>query len=277
MSSNMNRLPSLFRSTPPSPRTPSVTRMPRTLGGQTIPVGWNCTNSMSSSAAPALYASAWPSPVYSQLLLVILIRAADAACSQHRPLSRVNRRESAAFTVVAEGAGDAVAVLQQREDRGSMWKSMPLMDAVILQGADHFQAGAVADVRQARIAVAAEIALEDPAVARAVEYRAPGLEFPHAFRRFLRMQLGHAPVVHVLPAAHGVGEVNAPAVAVVDVAHRRGHSALRPSRCAPCRAETCRRLRPSRRRPRPRWRRADRRRPRRSPARHARESRYSAI
>src|SRR5258708_21071391 len=68
----MKRLPSLLRSTPPSPRTPSVTRMPLTLGGQTIPVGWNCTNSMSSSEAPALYASAWPSAVYSQLLLVTL-------------------------------------------------------------------------------------------------------------------------------------------------------------------------------------------------------------
>ena len=33
------------------------------------------------------------------------------------------------------------------------------MNAVILQRADHFQAGAVADVREARIAVSAEIAL----------------------------------------------------------------------------------------------------------------------
>ena len=72
MSSNMNRFPSLFRNTPPSPRTPSVTRMPRTLGGHTMPVGWNCTNSMSISSAPARYARACPSPVYSQLLLVTL-------------------------------------------------------------------------------------------------------------------------------------------------------------------------------------------------------------
>ena len=67
----MKRRPSLLRSTPPSPRTPSVTKMPHTLGGHTIPVGWNCTNSMSISSAPASYASACPSPVYSQLLLVI--------------------------------------------------------------------------------------------------------------------------------------------------------------------------------------------------------------
>ena len=61
----MNRLPSLLRRIPPSPRTASVTSRPRTPGGQTIPVGWNWTNSMSMSSAPARYASAWPSPEYS--------------------------------------------------------------------------------------------------------------------------------------------------------------------------------------------------------------------
>ena len=49
----------------------SVTRMPRTDGGQTIPVGWNWTNSMSIRSAPAHSASAWPSPVYSQEFEVI--------------------------------------------------------------------------------------------------------------------------------------------------------------------------------------------------------------
>jgi len=53
MSPNMKRFCSLLRSTPPSPRTPSVTKMPRTLGGQTMPVGWNWMNSMSISSAPA--------------------------------------------------------------------------------------------------------------------------------------------------------------------------------------------------------------------------------
>ncbi len=67
----MKRLPSLFFSVPPSPRTPSVTRMPRTEGGHTIPVGWNCTNSMSMRSAPAHRASEWPSPVYSQEFDVI--------------------------------------------------------------------------------------------------------------------------------------------------------------------------------------------------------------
>ena len=42
----------------------------------------------------------------------------------------------------------------------------------------------------------------------------------------LRVQLGHAPVVHVLAAAHRVGEVHLPAVAVVHVAQRGGDAAL---------------------------------------------------
>ena len=51
---NMKRSPSRFFSTPPSPRTPSVTRMPRTEGGHTMPVGWNWVNSMSISSAPGV-------------------------------------------------------------------------------------------------------------------------------------------------------------------------------------------------------------------------------
>ena len=62
----MKRSPLLFRRIPPSPRTPSVTSSPMTPGGHTMPVGWNCTNSMSINSAPASYASACPSPVYSQ-------------------------------------------------------------------------------------------------------------------------------------------------------------------------------------------------------------------
>jgi hypothetical protein len=100
------------------------------------------------------------------------------------------------------------------------------VDAVVLQGADHLQAGAVADVGEARIAMAAEIALRNLAFLGAIEDRAPGFEFVHARGRFLGVQLGHAPVVDVLAAAHGVGEMDLPAVAVVDVAHRRRHAAL---------------------------------------------------
>ena len=67
----MNRSPSEFFNTPPSPRTPSVTSVPWTLFGHTIPVGWNWTNAMSTSSAPARAAIAWPSAVYSQEFEVI--------------------------------------------------------------------------------------------------------------------------------------------------------------------------------------------------------------
>ena len=103
---------------------------------------------------------------------------------------------------------------------------MPVMDAVILQRADHLQAGAVAHVRQPRITMAAKIALQNSAVLGAIEQRAPGFQFAHARRRFLGVQLGHAPVVQILAAAHGVGEMDAPVVAVVHVAHRRRHATL---------------------------------------------------
>ena len=56
-----------------------------------------------------------------------------------------------------------------------MWTVDAVMDRVILQRADQLEAGAIADVRQARIAMAAEVALEDAAVRRAIEDRAPAL------------------------------------------------------------------------------------------------------
>ena len=107
-----------------------------------------------------------------------------------------------------------------------------MVDAVILQRADHLEAGAIADVRETRILVAAEVALENPAVRGAIEDRAPGLQLADAIGRFLGVQLGHPPVVDVLAAAHRVGEVHLPAVAVVDVGERRrdaafGHDGVR--------------------------------------------------
>ena len=62
-----------------------------------MPVGWNWTNSMLISVAPARRASAWPSPVYSQELLVTLNdlpmppvarTTAGASKTTNRPVSR---------------------------------------------------------------------------------------------------------------------------------------------------------------------------------------------
>ena len=99
-------------------------------------------------------------------------------------------------------------------------------DDLLLHRADQLEAGAVADVREARVLVAAEVALADPAVLGAVEQRAVGLELPDAVGRLLGVQLGHPPVVEELAAAHRVAEVHLPVVVAVDVAHRGGAAAL---------------------------------------------------
>ena len=118
---------------------------------------------------------------------------------------------------------------------------------LILQRANHLEAGAIADVRQPRIAMPAEIPLQNPAIRRAVEHRAPFLELAHPSGRFLGVDLGHPPVVQELAAAHRVGEMHLPVVAILDIRRAPPRRRLRPSRCAPCRAATCRRRRPARR------------------------------
>jgi hypothetical protein len=41
------------------------------------------------------------------------------------------------------------------------------------------------------------------------------------------VKLSHAPVIQILAAAHGVGEVDAPAVAVIDIRHSGSNAAFR--------------------------------------------------
>ena len=102
-----------------------------------------------------------------------------------------------------------------------------LVHRVLLQRADHFQPGAVANMGQARVAMAAEVALQNQTFFGAVEKRAPFLELEHAIGRFLGVDLRHAPVVEQLAAAHGVAKVHFPVVFGIDVAHRRGDAAFR--------------------------------------------------
>jgi hypothetical protein len=135
----------------------------------------------------------------------------------------VEEDEPPALALVGESADDAAAsgrVDQQPGDRGLHVDLDPAVDAVILEGADHLEPGAIADVCEARITVASEVALQDAAVRRPVEERAPGLELAHAFGSLAGVELRHPGVVHVLAAAHGVREVGLPAVPVVDVGER---------------------------------------------------------
>jgi hypothetical protein len=101
------------------------------------------------------------------------------------------------------------------------------MYSVVLQSADHLETGAVAYMRQPRIAMPAEIPLQNPAVAGAIEKSAPRFQFVDARRSFLGVQFRHAPIIQILAAAHRVGEVNSPAVSVVNISHRRRYAAFR--------------------------------------------------
>ena len=150
---------------------------------------------------------------------------ADPSRRQHHCLG-LEKMKPAALAVIPKCADHAVAILQKRHDRVFHEYVDAQMNPVVLQRANHFQARAVAHVRQPRVAMAAEVALQNASVGRAIEERAPRFEFSHALRRFLGVQLGHPPVVQVLAAAHGVGEVDAPAVAVIDVGERGGDAAF---------------------------------------------------
>ena len=156
-----------------------------------------------------------------------------------------------------------VAVFQQGEDGVLHVDIDALMNAVILQRSDHLQPGAIADVGEPRIFMTAKISLQNPAILRAIENRAPCFEFAHAIGRFLRVQLGHAPVVDVLAAAHGVGEMHFPIVAIIDIGQRRRDPAFRHHGVRFAEKRFANHARPKRPRPTLRSPRADPRRPRR--------------
>jgi len=61
------------------------------------------------------------------------------------------------------------------------------------------------------------MSLQNSAVLRAIENGAPCFKLAHSIGCFLRVQLGHAPLVYVLTAAHGVGEMHFPIVAFIDI------------------------------------------------------------
>ena len=134
--------------------------------------------------------------------------------------------EAALLAPVAEGAGDAVAIFEQPRDGALHVDVDAQMHAAVLQGADHLEAGAVADVAEPFEGVAAKGPLQNLAVLGAVEERAPLLQFAHALGGLLGVELGHAPVVQEFSAAHGVAEVRAPVVGRIHVGHGRGDAAF---------------------------------------------------
>ncbi len=102
-----------------------------------------------------------------------------------------------------------------------------LMDAVVLKRANHLQTGPISHVGQSGVLMSSEVALENAAVCRAIEQRAPRLQLLDPVGRLLRVQLGHTPIVHVLAAPHGVGKVNLPVIPVVNICQCGSDAPLR--------------------------------------------------
>ena len=94
------------------------------------------------------------------------------------------------------------------------------MHAAILKCPNHLQSGAIADVTEPFKSMAAKSSLQDVAIVGSVEQRAPLFQFSNPLWRFLRMNLGHPPVIQKLAAAHCVAKMRAPFILPVDVGHR---------------------------------------------------------
>ena len=99
-------------------------------------------------------------------------------------------------------------------------RTEPQMHAAILKSPNHLQSGAIADVTEPFESMTAKSALQDVAIVGSVEKRAPLFQFSNPLRRFLRVNLGHAPVVQKFAAAHCVPKMRAPIILPVDVGHR---------------------------------------------------------
>ena len=109
----------------------------------------------------------------------------------------------------------------------SMCTSMPWCTPFVLQRADHLEArcgrrrGPAADsVCPPKLRCRIR-----PSFVRS--NTAPhSFELAHPLRRLLGVELGHAPLVEELAAAHRVAEMHLPAVAVLDIGQRRRHAAF---------------------------------------------------
>src|SRR5687767_13142836 len=100
------------------------------------------------------------------------------------------------------------------------------MYAMVLQGADQFETGAVSNVCKPRIAVTAKVPLQDLPVLGAVKDGSPRLKLSDTLRGLFCVDLRHSPVVDILAAAHRVAEMDLPVVSVVDIPHRSRHPTL---------------------------------------------------
>jgi hypothetical protein len=154
------------------------------------------------------------------------VGSTDAARRQYHGFG-TKQMKPPAVAIISKRTRDAISIFQQRDDRMFHENIQAQVYSMVLKCADHLQSGAIANVREARITMPAEIPLEDPPVAGAIKKSSPRFQFPHTCWCFLGVHFCHTPVIQVLAAAHRVRKVDAPTVSIVHVPHRGCDTALR--------------------------------------------------
>jgi hypothetical protein len=134
--------------------------------------------------------------------------------------------EAATLAIVSERSDYSRTIFEQCDDAHLHVHIDSLMYPVVLERPNHLKAGTVAYMRESWIFVAAKVSLQNPTISGAIEHRAPRFELTHPRGRFLRVQLGHPPVVHVLATAHRIGKMHLPVVAIVNIGQRGCDAAL---------------------------------------------------
>src|SRR6266852_6447768 len=151
---------------------------------------------------------------------------ADAARGDDDGLGFEND-ETASLAPVGKRTGNAAVVRQKARDGALHVNVDALLDAAVLKSANHFEAGAVANVAETFEGVTAESALQNVPILGTVEEGAPLLEFADAVGRFLGVNLRHAPIVEKFSASHGVAKMSLPIIGGVHIGHGRGDAAFR--------------------------------------------------
>src|SRR6266850_2086251 len=100
------------------------------------------------------------------------------------------------------------------------------MNAAILKGAYHLEAGAIANMTKTFEGMTAKSSLQNLSVAGSIEHGSPLFQLANSIWRLLRMNMGHPPVVQKLPAAHRVAKMGAPIVRFVHIGNRCGDAAF---------------------------------------------------
>src|SRR5262249_56882142 len=112
-----------------------------------------------------------------------LVGPANAASGQDNRFSAKDF-EASAFAFVPKRSDHAIAVFEQRKNRVLHMDIDAAMHTVILQSANHFQACAIAHVRETRILVSAEMPLQNSSVFVSIEHGAPRFKLTDPTGRF---------------------------------------------------------------------------------------------